>query len=45
MRSASLLSNSLFLLLALVVPTGAAETETAAKSEAAATAKEDDEIR
>ena len=41
MRSASLLSNSLFLLLALVVPAGAAETEATAKSEAAATAKEE----
>jgi FKBP-type peptidyl-prolyl cis-trans isomerase FkpA len=40
MRSASLLSNSLFLLLALVVPSGAAETEAAAESEAAATTKE-----
>ncbi len=42
MRSASLLSNSLLLLLALVIPAGAAETDpaAAAESEAAPAAKE-----
>jgi len=41
MRNASLLSNSLILLLALVVPASAAETEAAAESTGTPTAKEE----